>query len=320
MIDVQFLDEFEGKRTKAQLLHHASKYEPFIAEYSSEIEEELRGIAEGSGRSYHEIVMVNALEERKAFQSSHCTAFAATGQATVGGETFSGQTWDGIEKEWWDGQFGLLFKVRRKEGPDLLDYTNPGILASAGLNSEGIAVNWNTMPQPELAIGVPAYVIVAEVLRQKTLGDAIDAARRAPRASTFNLVITDGTELYSVEGAPGDVDVLYGGECMAHANHFVSDRLAPRLNSEVSSSSIIRHNRMNRLLRSSYGKIDLQACMGFLRDHVNYPSSICTHPGDHPDPKERGYTLDAWISVPAKRELWIAHGLPCQSEFARFAF
>ncbi len=319
MIDVQFLHEFQGRATRAQLLRQARKYEPFIDDYSPEIAEELRGIAEGSGRTYDEIVMVNALEERKAFEPSHCTAFAATGRATKGGETYAGQTWDGIEKEWWGGEFGLLFKIRSKNGPDILDYTNPGILASAGLNASGIAVNWNTMPQPELALGVPAYIIVAEVLRQKTLGEAIDAVRRAHRASTFNLMITDGTELYEVEGAPGDVDVLYGGECVAHANHIVSDRLAPKLNADVSSSSIIRHNRMNRLLNDSYGEIGLRTCMGFLRDHVNYPASICSHPGDEPDPRLRGYTLDAWISVPAKREFWIAHGFPCENEFAKFA-
>ena len=319
MIEVQFLEEFQGRLTKDQLLKQARKYEPFIEDYSPEIAEELKGIAEGSGRLYDEIVMVNALEERKAFEPGHCTVFAATGKATRDGETFTGQTWDGVEKEWWDGEFGLLFQIRRKDGPDILDYTNPGILASAGLNANGIAVNWNTMPQPHLAIGVPAYVIVAEVLRQKILGEALDAVRRAHRASTFHLLITDGQELYGVEGTPGDVDIAYGGESVGHANHFVSEKFASSLNTDVSSSSIIRHNRMNRLLKESHGVIDLKTCMGFLRDHVNHPGSICCHPGEDPDPNRRGYTLDAWVSVPSRREFWIAHGLPCENEFVKFS-
>ncbi len=319
MIEVQFLEEFQGRLTKEQLLKHARKYEPFIEDYSPDIAEELRAIAEGSGRSYDEIVMINALEERKAFEPDHCTLFGVTGKATRDGETFAGQTWDGVEKEWWDGEFGILLQIRRKDGPDILDYTNPGILASAGLNANGIAVNWNTMPQPRLALGVPAYVIVAEVLRQKTLGEALDAVRRAHRASTFHLLITDGHELYGVEGTPDDLAVAYGGESIGHANHFVSPKFEPSMNTDVSSSSIIRHNRMNRLLKESQGVIDLKVCEGFLRDHVNYPQSICCHPGENPDPNQRGYTLDAWICVPSKRELWVAHGLPCQNEFARFS-
>jgi isopenicillin-N N-acyltransferase-like protein len=320
MIEEQFYKEFSGKLTKDQLLRHARKYEPFIREYSSEIADELKGMAEGSGRSYDEIVMLNALEERSDFGHSHCTAFAATGAATKTGETFAGQSWDGIEDEWWDGEMSLLFKVRRKNGPDILDYTNPGILACAGLNSNGIAVNWNTVPQKDMTPGVPTYIIVAEILKQKTMGEALDAARRASRAGYFNFVITDDTELYDVEATPGDLDISYSGEYIGHANHFVSEKFESTQNVGVTSCSIIRHNRMNRLLKENHGKMDLQTCMGFFRDHVNYPSSICCHPRDDPDPKERGLTLDAWISVPSKKEFWISHGSPCKNEFVRFGF
>lgn len=59
MIEVQFLEEFQGRLTKDELLKHARKYEPFIEDCSPEIAEELRAIAEGAGRSYDEIVMVN---------------------------------------------------------------------------------------------------------------------------------------------------------------------------------------------------------------------------------------------------------------------
>lgn len=315
MIEEQFFQEFSGRLTKDQMLKHARKYEPFIQDYSPEISEELRGMADGSGRLYDEIVMVNALEERESF--SRCTAFAATGRATKGGETYVGQSWDGMESEWWDGEIGLLFKVRRKNGPDILDYTNPGILACAGLNSRGISVNWNTVPRLDLTTGVPTYIIVAEILRQKTLGEALDAVLRATRAGCFNFVITDDTELYAVEGTPSDLDVSYGGEYLGHANHFVSDRFKSEQKIS-SSSSIIRHNRMNRLLKENYGEIDLQACMGFFRDHVNYPLSICCHPGDDPDPRQRWLTLGSWVGIPSKREFWIAHGSPCENEFRKF--
>ena len=169
-----------------------------------------------------------------------------------------------------------------------------------------------------MTTGVPTYIIVAEILRQETLGDALDAVLRADRAGCFNFVITDDTELYAIEATPNDVDVFYSGEYMGHANHFVSDRFRSKQSTE-SSSSIVRHNRMNRLLKENFGEIDLQTCMSFFRDHVNYPSSICCHPVDDPDPKQRWLTLDSWISIPSKREFWIAHGSPCENEFTRFS-
>jgi len=72
-------------------------------------------------------------------------------------------------------------------------------------------------------------------------------------------------------------------------------------------------------LKENFGEIDMQACMSFFRDHVNNPSSMCCHPVDDPDPKQRWLTLDAWISIPSKREFWIAHGSPCENEFTRFS-
>ena len=310
MIEERFYQAFQGKATKDQLIRGAKRYAPFIEDYSPEIAEELRGIADGSGKSYEEIVMINADEEKNAIDVSQCTAFAATGNTTEDGETYLGQNWDGPESFWWDGKFGLLLNVRRKEGVDYLDYTNPGILASAGVNSRGISLCWNTVPRIELKVGVPTYILAAEVLRQKTIGDAINAVTRASRAGCFNFVISDETELYDIEATPTDIDIAYSDECIVHANHFVSPKFSSRQiipNGDL-PSTIVRHNRMNKLLKQKRGQINLELSQGFLRDHVNYPASICRHPN-------YGLTLDSWVIVPAEREFYVAHGPPCQNEF-----
>jgi len=308
---------FEGKVSKDQLIRHAKRYAPFIEDYSAEIAEELRGIADGSGRSYEEIVMVNADEEKKAFGGNLCTAFAATGSATKDGRTYLGQNWDTPESLWWDGEFGQLITVKRKEGVNILDYTNPGILASAGVNSNGIGICWNTVPRLDLKIGVPTYIIVAEVLKQKTIGDALNAVIRAERAGCFNFVIADETELYDIEATPTDIDIAYSDEYIAHANHFVSQKFYSKQkipNDDIGmASTIVRQNRMNTLIKQKLGHIGLEEGKEFLRDHVNYPAGICRHPN-------AGLSLDSWVISPADREIWIAHGPPCQDEFRRYAF
>ena len=317
MIEDEFYKEFQGKVTKNELVRRAKKYAPFVEGYSPEIAEELKGMAEGSGRSYEEIVMVNALEERDSLRGRRCTAFASTGKATRDGKTYIGQNWDGLESEWWGGELGLLLTVKQKEGVDILDYTNPGILASAGVNSKGISICWNTVPRLELKVGVPTYIIVAEVLRQKTIGDAIDAVIRAKRAGCFNFLIADETELYDIEATPTDIDIAYSDEQIVHANHFVSQKFYSKQtipNSDIGmASTIVRHNRMNTLLKQKFGQIGLDDCKGFLKDHVNYPASICRHP-------DYGLTLDSWVVVPAEMEFWIAHGPPCQHEFEKYTF
>lgn len=321
MIEEEFYKEFEGKLTKDQMLKHAKKYIPFIEDYSPEIAEELKGMADGSGRSYEEIVMVNALEEREGFEARTCTAFAATGKATKDGQTYHGQNWDGFAWEWWGGEMGLLFIVKRKEGPDILNYTNPGILACAGLNSKGIGISWTSVPRLEMKIGVPTYIIVAEILRQRTIGEALNAILRADRAGCFHFIITDETEIYSVEATPRDVNIDYTDGCVAHANHFTSEKFYTKQRiAQMRPDTFVRYNRMNRLLKEKFGAIDLEACMNFLRDHVNYPWSICRHPSEDPNEKLKGLTLDSWVIVPAKREFWIAHGSPCENEFKKYTF
>jgi isopenicillin-N N-acyltransferase like protein len=315
MIEEEFYKEFQGKVTKDELLRRAKRYAPFVEGYSPEIAEELKGMADGSGRSYEEIVMVNALEERDSLRGRGCTAFASAGKATKDGKTYLGQNWDGSESEWWGGELGLLLTVKRKEGVDILDYTNPGILACAGVNSKGISICWNTVPRLDLKVGVPTYIIVAEVLRQKTIGDAINAVIRAERAGCFNFVIADETELYDIEATPTDIDIAYSDEHIAHANHFVSQKFYSKQaipNSDIGmASTIVRHNRMSTLLKQKFGRIGLDDCKEFLKDHVNYPASICRHP-------DCGLTLDSWVIVPADREFWIAHGPPCQHEFEKY--
>jgi isopenicillin-N N-acyltransferase-like protein len=314
MIEEEFYKQFQGKVSKDELIRRAKRYAPFIEGYSPEIAEELKGMADGSGRTYEEIVMVNALEERDALGRGGCTAFAAAGKATKFGNTYLGQNWDGQESEWWGGELGIVFTVKRKEGVDILDYTNPGILASAGVNSKGISICWNTVPRLDLKVGVPTYIIVAEVLKQKTIGDAINAVIRAERAGCFNFVIADETELYDIEATPTDIDIAYNDEYIAHANHFISQKFYSKQsipNNDIQmASTIVRHNRMNTLLKQRLGEIDLETCKGFLKDHVNYPASICRHP-------DYGLTLDSWVIIPAEREFWIAHGPPCQHEFQR---
>jgi len=199
-----------------------------------------------------------------------------------------------------------------------LDYTNPGILASAGVNSKGISICWNTVPRLGLKVGVPTYIIVAEVLRQSTIGDAINAVIRADRAGCFNFLIADKTELYDIEATPSDIDIDYSDEYIVHANHFVSQKFCSKQgipNSDIGmASTIVRHNRMESLLKRKLGQISLDDCKSFLKDHVNYPASICGH---YP---EGGFTLDAWVIVPSDREIWLAHGPPCQNEFQSYKF
>ncbi len=309
--------------SRNQVVAYVRKHVPYIELYSEEIAKELKGIAKGSGRMYEEIILESMHEEISAFPTSGCTAFAATGKATLNRETYFGQNWDmSMEPDiYWNGNMPVLRSVKSNSGPDYLAWAYPGQLAGAGLNANGIGLSWNSVPRLEIKVGVPTYLIIAEVLRQKTIGDALYSIIRAPRAGCFNFVLGNETEIYDIEATPSDIDIYAPTKYLAHANHYVSNKFYPKQNiveaaSLSKASTFFRQGRMNRLLHDNCGNIDLKACQRFLKDHVNYPNSICCHPDPEISAKE--ITWDSWVMVPAKRECWIAHGNPCKNEFKKY--
>jgi len=310
--------------SKDQVRKIGRKFAPFIEDYSSEIAEEMKGIAEGSGRTYEEIVVVNLMEERSYLNKEGCTGFGATGRATLNGETYIGQNWDADIRSI-KMKSVILIKEERKNGPDILVYTYFGNVANAGMNSNGISVSWTSVPRLGFQVGVPTYVIVAEILRQKRIGDAVEAVLRAKRAGCFQFFIASATEIYSIEATPDDIDITYVDTCLGHANHYISDKFKTRQDFSKLAQfydrsnlgcTINRCNRMNRILNDNYGNIDLEICKTALRDHVNYPYSICAHP--IPEEKKTGVTYDSWIMIPAKREWWIARGPPCLNKYKKY--
>jgi isopenicillin-N N-acyltransferase-like protein len=315
-IDTFYVEFSEGNLSKEAALRYASKHTPYIEDYSPEVMEELKGIAEGSEKKLEELVMVALHEEKGAFNEK-CTALGATGEATVDGETFVGQNWDMATNVWWDGDMPSLLKIRRGNKPDVLAYVYPGFQSAAGMNSNGICMSWNSVPRIELKVGVPTYIIIADLLRQPTIGDALNSVLRADRAGCFNFMIGDDTEVYNVEATPHHIDIRYVETCFGHGNHFVSDKISGLQDmSKMKASTILRHNRMNRMLKKKFGNIILEDCMDMFRDHTGYPFCICSHP--EPELDKNGLTWASWVQVPRKREWWISHGPPCHNEYKKY--
>jgi isopenicillin-N N-acyltransferase like protein len=308
------------KIKKNDILAYVKKYINYIENYSEVIFQEMQGVAKGADILLEEIVMISMHEEKSGFSKHNCTSFAVSDSVSLTGATYIGQTWD-IDfilcKE--ANPFLLIF--RQEKGPDFLSFTYPGMIAGAGINTDGISLVWNSVPRLKLKTGVPTYVIIEEVLRQKTIGAALAAVMRAERAGCFNFLIADKTEIYDIEATPFDLNIDYSEKYIGHANHYVSEKFRDRqditaIGKKFDASSIIRHNRINRLLKENEGKIDLSMTMDFMKDHVNYPHSICRHAAM----KGEGsiMTCASFTMIPAQGELWISKGPACENDFNKY--
>jgi len=321
-------------RTKAnmqkdQVLRETRKYASYIEQYSSEISEELRGIAEGAGKKLDEILFLNLCTVYVDQLSAHydsgaraCTSFAATGQASIKGLTYIGQTDDASLDCWGEANYALLLHKKPSKGPEILTYTSPGVPGVVGLNSEGIAVCLNALISEETRVGVPTFPILSyEVLRRKTVLDGIEAIATAKRANSGNFLIADKHgEVYDVEVTPSAWDSFYVEDYMAHSNHFLSKKLPIKEDRILMKSvnTITRYNRMNKLLRQNFGQIDDGKMKTFATDHINFPNSVCRHIDNTVPQDKKNQTYNAVIFSPSTLEMWFACGHPCENQFQEY--
>jgi isopenicillin-N N-acyltransferase-like protein len=178
-----------------------------------------------------------------------------------------------------------------------------------------------------LEAGVPHSVIMREVLQQSNLENAVEAIERASRAVSLNYLIADETgRACNVEATPSGCDKWFAKNgVLVHTNHILSRNLAFRKDMVLASGisfgldTEFRYGRMSDLVESNAGNVTLTRMFDFLRDHSNHPSSICRHPNPAEPLATRSRTMDSLVMVPAKREMWIAHGNPCENEFLKYA-
>src|SRR5262249_9172537 len=156
-----------------EMLAFAGRCGKAIKDYSPSIMDELEGMAEGSELRLEEVVLITLHEEVGKGgvlpRVEHCTALAAGPPDTSGGSTQVGQNWD-----WMASVYGVssLLLWKRPEGPSLLAYSYPGLWVGAGLNSAGIALCWTWGDQRGIKgprVGIPSYVLIAQMLYQDTL-------------------------------------------------------------------------------------------------------------------------------------------------------
>ena len=65
--------------------------------------------------------------------------------------------------------------------------------------------------------------------------------------------------------------------------------------------------------------IDIGDLKAYLRDHDEYPYSICRHEDLNQPPEDRYITVASAIMDLNERVLWISEGPPCNSEYQRVA-
>ena len=215
---------------KGRALEIAGTYLAPTEASAPDLFEEARGIADGAGVPLLEVIALNAFLDlfdhlSAAFVEAGCTTFMVPGALDGTGAAIA-QNYD------LPSLFAppaVLLRITRTGGPDALAYTTAGMLGLAGLNSAGVGVVINNLVPADAGPGLPYPFVIRRILAAERIGGAIDAVLTFPRASGMNYVLCDRQgEIYDLETSARDYEVScpFDGP-MAHANHYLADRLKP---------------------------------------------------------------------------------------------
>jgi isopenicillin-N N-acyltransferase-like protein len=265
-------------------------YLPVIEGFSPAFLDEMRGIAEGAGVDFEGIVIVNARTEMMFGAKAQadpdaedgCTGVIAMPEATKDGRVLHAQNWDWREE---CVHTGVVLRIRRDDGPDVLTFTEAGGLARSGLNAAGIAITGNFLAcdRDYKQRGVPLPLIRRRALEATHFALAIHALTAFPRSCSNNMMLSDAAgEAIDFECAPDEEFCLYPEDgLITHANHFVHPAAQAKLRDTYRASSpdsLYRDRRVRALLLPKRGALTLDDLRDALFDDYGTPYSVCRPP------------------------------------------
>jgi isopenicillin-N N-acyltransferase-like protein len=304
----------------ADVLKAADSYFATVEQYSVDMAEELRGIAEGSNMSPAQIMLINARGEvphRIGGGSAPwegCTTIAVEKERASAGVGLVGQNWDNDDEM---RPFSLVIKRRPTGKPANMTWGQPGLIAYMGLNDAGLGVALNAIPGSMNVDGLPWYFTVRGVYEATDIASVNEAIDRMDRARPGNLGMITREGAVDFEVVAGKQRMVRGDDdgLMVHTNHCLHpDLTALNENTTLYGQTFDRKTRSHSILDTKTGKVGVDDVKAILSDHENHPTSICRHPNDHPE-SGSDRSVVSMIAEPDAGRMHVTNGNPCENPY-----
>lgn len=272
---------------EADLKAWARETEPFVPEA---YRDEMRGLAEGSGLPYEEVLVVNTMIDR--FQTIACSTVVASGEATKDGQVYFGRNLDFPGRNLLQKMTVVIVWSPEGKTP-LAAVTWPGMLGVlSGMNAEGVSgATMLVHKGRDLTAGLPYLFMYRQALEgARTKDDVYASISKAKRTSSNNFMVVDATGASEVIEFDPEVAIRRPATagCHCSTNFFASDDLRDRC-MPVGKD---RYESLAEFLERERGKIDLDLVKRALAD-VATPFYI---------------NIQAMVFLPAKQEIYLAEG------------
>lgn len=209
-----------------QILDHLenSRYLDDLRQYAPGLYDEMRGIADGCGATFKDIMMLNYLEEvPNAIGELHpagCSAVSVTGRQGLPNMIF--QNMDFTDA--YEG-FEAVYKIQL-EDKSILMYGFVGQFGGIGVNSRGVGDTINVICNcpNNVGFGVPSTALLRLVLEQDSVEQAEALLRSVPVSTAGCYMVTDTNTTAVFEVSPSKVEKISAGPegWLVHTNHAIA--------------------------------------------------------------------------------------------------
>lgn len=307
----------------------AREFLPRIEAFDPDYIAEMRGIAAGAHVEFEDIVLINArtevlqLGKRRAEsrEPDGCTGVVVLPEAAADGALIHAQNWDWKSE---CAETGVVLRIRREEGPDILTFVEAGGLARAGLNAAGIAITANYLQSDRdyRSLGVPLALIRRKVLEKEQLAHAFHTVYTTVKSASNNVIVSQaGGIAINFECAPDETFPVHATNgLIVHANHWISPVALGKLQDTgiaTTPDSLYRDMRVRQLLEAHQGGLDVAAVKGALFDDYQTPWAVCRPPRLN-SAGNLSATVAMLVMQPAKGVLEIAPLPALNRSFTRY--
>jgi hypothetical protein len=242
--------------------------------------EELRGLADGSGVSYQEILICNFIPEL-----FHCSGFALSGKATKDGTLYHGRILD-YGCDWRLQEHATLIIARPAGKIPFVNVGYAGFIGSVtGMNARQVAIGEMGGGGLGHWAGVPMAILLRRVLEEaNTLDEGMAIFRDNPRTCEYYYVLSDGKtgRAVGMEGSWNVFTTIGMGESHAKLPEPVADA--------VLLSAGDRYTELVRRVKAGYGGFDAASARALMDRPVAMKSN-----------------LHSVLFEPRSTKLWVAH-------------
>lgn len=300
-----------GFADRAQLLAVAELHLAPLFAHDTELHAELVAIAEASGCTSAELVVLNHYSDLRDVPPAvlgdgdpgGCTAIYVPGSEGA----LLGQTWDMHATA---EPFVRAIRVAPQgSAHELVCFTLTGCLGMAGLGSSGVAVTINNLSSTDGRVGVPWPALVRSMLASPSARAAYERLLSTPLSSGHHYMIADGADFFGVE-CSGELKVLTQVGARAahlHTNHCFDPVLRTRERVPAGSTTHARLDVASTLYVQQRPR-DLDGLWTLLGSHEGYPRSICSHKVELGDDPSASKTCGRLAMQPSAGRMRVAAG------------